>query len=241
MSSIRVTVLGSSSAAGTNLADPANERYAALLQTYLSSGRSTHCRVQVLALAGIGLYEQQATGYSTPANRVGASPVNTSFNITRALAQKPQVLVLHHPAGNLPECLSAWSMTTEAELKTFIDTEQMRLVANIADLCAAAHCEFRVLSPHPLLQSVLSQAQITANYVACQKYFRDALVRDYGSRCIDYWPLVAGSDGYGQAGLMLPDGNHLDPAGIAAGPQAAIEAAGFLSLHNGLTPVDIDP
>lgn len=241
MGSLRVTIHGSSSAAGTNLADPANERYAALFQTYVRAGRSTHSRVQVVALAGIGLYEQQATGYSTPANRVGASPVNTTYNITAALAQKPQLLVLHHPAGNLPECLSAWSITTEAGLKNFIDTEQMGLVANIATLCQAASCEFRVLSPHPLLESVLSQAQIDSNYVVCQKYFRDALVSTYGARCLDYWPLVAGGDGYGVAANMLPDGNHLNPTGIAAGPQVVLEAGGFLTLHNSKTPVDIDP
>ena len=241
MSSLRVTVLGSSSAAGTNLADPVNERYAATFQTYLRAGRSSHCRVQVVALAGIGLYEQQATGYSTPANRVGACPVNTGVNITFALAQKPQVLILHHPAGNLPECLSQWSITTEAGLQNFIDTEQMGLVANIKTLCDTARCEFYVLSPHPLLESVLSQAQIDSNYVlGGQLYFRDALVSAYGARCLDYWPLVAGGDGYGVAGTMLVDGNHLNTTGIAAGPEAVLEAAGFPRLHNARTPLDID-
>lgn len=241
MSSLRVTVVGSSSAAGTNLSDPANERYAALFQTFLRANRSTHCRVQVLALAGIGLYEQQATGYSTPANRVGASPVNTSFNITLALTQKPQVLILHHPAGNMPEALANWGCTTESAMQDFIDSEQMGLVANIEALCRAASCEFRVLSPHPLLQSVLSQAQINCNYVQCQKYFRDALVSTYGSRCLDYWPLVAGGDGYGVAGNMLVDGNHLNTTGVAAGPEAVLEAAGLEDLNDHLTPVDIDP
>lgn len=241
MSSLRVTVLGSSSAAGTNLADPANERYAALFQTYLRANRSTHCRVSVVALAGIGLYEQQATGYSTPANRVGATPVNTSLNITFALAQKPQLLILHHPAGNLPECLSTWGITTEAGLKNFIDTEQMGLVANIAALCQAAHCEFYVLSPHPPLLSVLSQAQLDSGHLVCQNYFGDALVATYGARCLDYRALVAGGDGYGQSALMLPDGVHLNTAGVAAGPKVVLEAAGFTALHNRVTPVDIDP
>ncbi len=240
MSSLRVRVLGSSSSAGTNLSNPTTERYAATFQTWLRANRSSHCAVGVTALAGIGLYEQQVTGYSTPANRVAVAPVNTAQNITTALATMPQVLILHHPAGSMPEALANWSFTTEAGLKNFIDTEQMGLVANIKTACDSARVEFFVLSPHPLLQSVLSQAQIDSNYVVCQKYFRDALVSTYGSRCLDYWPLVAGGDGYGQSGLMLVDGNHLNTTGIAAGPEVVLEAAGLDRMHNWRTPLDID-
>lgn len=240
MSSIRVTVLGSSSAAGTNLSSPTTERYAALFQTWLRANRNSHCRVQVVALAGIGLYEQQATGFSIPGNRSGQVSVNTSVNITFALAQKPHLLVLHQPAGNLPEALANWGFTTQSGLEGFVNSEQGALVDNIANACASAGVEFRVLGSHPLVESVMSQAQLDANYQLVQRYWDNWLLDNYGSRCVSYFDDVVGGDTYGNSSLYLVDGHHLNTTGLAF-PEAGLEALGFDTWNDPVSATDIDP
>lgn len=239
MSSLRVTVLGSSSTVGTNLSSPTTERYAALYQTHLRSARSVHCRVQIVATAGIGLYEQQATGFSTPANRVGAAPVNTSFNITTALAQKPQLLILHHPAGNQPEAIANWLFTTLSGLQTF-NLEQLGLVQNIEALCRAASCEFLVMGSHPLLTSVLTQAEATAELNLARKDWNDLLAATYPGRFVNYFADIDDGTGQADSNKVLVDGRHCNTTGLTF-VEAALEAKGFSTWQSRVTPLDIDP
>ena len=128
MSAIHVVFLGSSSVAGTNLSSPTTERYAALHQTWLRANRLSHCRCSVVALAGIGLYEQQATGFDGSAYAGAdrsARPVNTTNNITTALALRPDFVVVHQPNPGMDDFQNLWGATTVADYE---DAEVLNFV-----------------------------------------------------------------------------------------------------------------
>lgn len=241
MSAIRISFLGSSSTVGTGLTNPTTERYEALFRTYIRGARSSHCRTAVYAVAGMGIYEQQVTGYAIPGNRSGVVSVDTSNNVTAALSFKPHILILHHPAGNMPEAIGSWGFTTESALKGFMDSEQDNLVVNIYNACLSAGVEFRVMGSHPVTSASLSAEEQAANLNVVRKYWNDKLKARWGSRFIEYWSAIDDGTGNGNASLLTSNGRHCNTSGIAAGPEPALEAAGISTFNNRLTALDIDP
>lgn len=240
MSATRTAFLGTSSTEGKNLTNPTTERYEALFRTYIQGARSSHCRTAIYALAGLGLYDQQATGFSIPANRQDLCAIDTARNITAALTFKPHVLILHHEGCHLTDGCTTWGYTTEIALKGFFDSEIPPLVANIAKACADAGVLFRLMGLHPLVASVRTSAEIAANINVVRKYAHDALSRIYSGRFIDYWSSIDDGTGNADASKMLADGHHCNTTGLAF-VEAALEVAGLATLNNKTTPLDIDP
>lgn len=240
MSALRAVFLGSSTTVGTNLSSPTTERYEALFRTYIRAARSIHCRTSVVALAGIGIYEQQATGFSTPGNR-SETPVNTSTNITTALATKPTIVFLHQPAANIPEAIADWSLTTQAAIEDFLLNEQLALVRNIRTLCIAASVRFVCIGSHPIALSVLTAEESAANFNGCREYWNDILRADNPGNFIDYWDDIDDGTGNGDPNLLLADGRHPNALGGVPMLEGQLEAAGFDTWQNRLTPLDIDP
>lgn len=241
MSATRTAFLGSSSTVGTDLSSPTTERYEALFRTYIRNARSSHCRTGVYAVAALGLYEEQATGYSIPGNRSGAVSIDTNNNITAALSFKPHVLILHHPAGNMPEAINSWGFTTETALKGFMaSAEQLGLVQNIYSACLSAGVEFRIMGSHPVAATSLSAAEQAANLNVVRKYWNDMLKATYGYRFIEYWSSIDDGSGNGNASLLTPNGRHCNTSGLVF-VEAALEAAGLSTVNNRTTPLDIDP
>ena len=170
---------------------------------------------------------------------LGAAPVNPTYNITAALAQKPQLLILHHPAGNHPEAIANLSFTTLAGLKTF-NIEQLALVQNIEALCRSASCEFLVMGSHPLLASVFTQAETTAEINLARQDWNALLAATYPGRFVEYGSSIGDWVTGANANNVLVDGRHCNTTGLAF-VEAALEAKGFSAWSNRLTPLDIDP
>lgn len=240
MSALYVVVLGSSSSAGTNLPSPATERYAALLQTWLRANRlglaKGSCRVSVVALSGIGTYEQQATGTSIPGNRSGAVSINTSNNITFALAirPKPDLIIYHQPASNMPEAQTAWSCSNVGDYEDIVDNEFGPITGGIVTAARSqtgangARIEVVVLGGHPPSAAAkatnsYTDAQITGRHYLNQWYAANAAT--YGYTFIDYWDDVALGTNYNDsshevapiynagdlpASKLLSDGVHMN-------------------------------
>lgn len=229
--------MGSSEATGKNLVDPANQSYPALLIAHLKAQRTTHCRSTVVAAAGGGLFEQQATGWPMPANRAGVVQVNTAVNITVALAWMPHVVIVHHPSAHMSDAVANWGTTTEASLKAFLENEQIPLLANLDALCLAHGVLMVVAGSHPLDPVAISAPELAANLGACRKHWNDLQRAAYPERFIDYYDAIEQA---GTAATMLADGRHCNTTGLAL-MESALEAFGLSTWRNVLTAVDIDP
>jgi hypothetical protein len=209
MSQLFVVVGGSSSSLGTNLSSPTTQRYAALLQTWLRANRQGlakgHCRVSVVAFAGIGTYEQQVTGFTIPGNRSAVVSVNTSNNITAmcAVRPKPDVLIYHQTAGNMPEAQANWGCVTVQDFQDFVDNENGPLTGNIVTAAYGSGVKHViVLGCHPVTAAAKttnnwSSAQITGRHYLNHWYAAHAA--QYGYQFIDYWNDVAVGTNYNDA------------------------------------------
>lgn len=257
MSAIHIVALGSSSTAGTNLSSPTTERYGALLQTHLRSVRNTHCRVTVLALAGIGVYEQQVTGYSIPGNRSGVVSVNTTYNITAALALKPHMVLYHQSAWNFPEGQANWSLSTYSDFTSFADNEMVPLTQNIRTACINAGVLFRLLGAHPPTAAAKSTNSWSDAQIAGRHYCNDVCATTFGSEFIDYWDDVAVGTNLNDAGheiapvynagalaasKLLSDGVHMNATYLAnTFVPNRLQTSDFATVNDRWTQIDVVP
>jgi len=180
MSALHVVMLGSSSANNFGLA--AGEGTTDLLRTHLQSVRSSHCRVTLLAQNGMGLTEQCPTGYSVPAS---LPAVNTSFNVTFALARRPDAVIIWQPAANMPEYQQApFSFTTVGQFENAIDTDMIPAMQAIQTACVNQGVAFFCIGSHPsgagAIPSNISVAQATGRH-----YWDMRLAAVFGTSYID--------------------------------------------------------
>lgn len=251
MSAIHVVFLGSSSVAGTNLTSPTTERYAALHQTWLRSNRNAHCRCSIVALAGIGLYEQQATGFSTPGNR-SARPVNTTNNITTALALRPDFVVVHQPNPGMDDFQNLWSCVTVADYEDAVDNELIGLAGNIKTLCDAQGVGLAFIGSFPPTAAAKSTNSWTDAQITGRHYWNTQLgaqCATWGIPFCDCWDAVATGTGYNnathevaQSGIMLADGVHMDAAYLSGTFEpTCVRPAGLVSYRDRWTQIDVVP
>ncbi len=257
MSAIHVVFLGSSSVVGTNLSSPTTERYSALHQTWLRSNRNTHCRCSIVALAGIGLYEQQATGFSTPANRSGR-PVNTTNNVTTALALRPDFLVLHQPNPGMDDFEDLWGATTVADYEDAVDNELIGLADNIRVLCANQGVGFAIIGSHPPTAAAKSTNSWTDNQITGRHYWNDTLATwcsGLGIPFADTWDDTAVGTNYSDAAhevapvynagdlaasKLLSDGVHHNATFLASTVEPThVRSLGLATYRDRWTQLDV--
>ncbi len=194
---IGVAVLGASTAVGWNLDVPKYggevgglkyswvNRYAAYLDE-MRPGSVVHN----LSKAGYGTYEALPTGTVSPADR---PKVDTTRNITAALATDPDVVVIHYPSGG--------------DLDNGIQVSE--IIANlevIAATAAAADVAVWVTTPNPL--SKTSPAKIDQFLD-----MRAQILTVYGDHALDFWAPRVGPDGNALPEYTLLDGHHPNAEG----------------------------
>ena len=182
-SSLRIVVLGSSSAAGEGASTDDSAwvwRYAAYLKT-INPGYE----VINLAKSSYNSYHLQANGFLPPEGR---SDPDTSRNITMALSLHPDAIIL-----NLPSNDATWEMSLIEQ------TENFNRISNEA-IAAAVPVWVTTTQPRNLSEP-RRQNLIT---------MRDWIGMRFGSNAIDFWTGVATENGLILDSMDCGDGIHLN-------------------------------
>ncbi|HRY98005.1 MAG TPA: SGNH/GDSL hydrolase family protein [Bacteroidales bacterium] len=186
--SLRIVVLGSSTAAGAGASTPDSawvNRYKALLQE-LNAGNMLYN----LAVGGFTTYRIMPDGFQPPANR----PLpDTSHNLSAALELQPDAILINLPSNDVA---SGYSLN-----------EQLSNFDSLATLCHQHGVELWVTTTQPRTFSPAG--------VMLQQAVRDSLLARFGNRAIDLWTGFANAQGTLDSLYNSGDGVHLNDAGHA--------------------------
>lgn len=184
-----IVVLGSSTSAGAGPKNPENAwvpRYA----RYLAQSFPDF-RVRSLAVGGQTTYHVQPSGFVPPPGRPAPSP---GHNITAALALSPRALVINLPSNDAAERYSP--------------AEQLANFERVVAVATAANVPVWVTTTQP--RNFGEPAQLAA-----QVEVRDAILRKYAPRVIDFWTPFATPAHRLERRFDAGDGTHLNDAAHA--------------------------
>jgi hypothetical protein len=198
---VEIVILGASSAAGKNLDQPMYggqagglvDSWPNRLAASLASERPGSVVVN-LAKSGYNTYHALPTGTVNPN---GAPAVDTARNVTAALAENPDALIVSFPGGS------------EVDVGDTADD----IVDNL-----------RIISDTAALQGVLTWVATTQPHVdqtpADTTFglgFRQAVLDEFGSFALDFWtPLALSEDSGAEPTLLLTDNIHPNKLGHEA-------------------------
>jgi hypothetical protein len=183
---LKIVIIGSSTPAGKNLdnatyggttlADSWPNRYAA----YLDMVRPGSTIVN-LAVSGAGTWEGLPTGST---NSVGAPAPDTAHNITAALAQNPDAIIVNFPSGDV---VDDWTVD--------------QVIANlhtIEDEATADGVPIWIATSQPA-------GGITSQQITMLEDQRTRTLADFGDHALDFWTPLAANDGTQKPELSLTD------------------------------------
>jgi hypothetical protein len=189
---IKIVIIGSSTPAGKNLdnatyggttlADSWPNRYAAFLATDVPGATLVN-----LAVSGIGTWEGLPTGSTAhvgpgaPAPSAGCS---TPCNITAALAENPDAIIVNFPSGDV---VDGWTVD--------------QVIANlhtIEDAATADGVPIWIATSQPA-------GGITAQEITMLEDQRTRTLADFSAHALDFWTPLAASDGTQKPELSLTD------------------------------------
>lgn len=184
----RIVVIGSSTAAGTG----ATTTDSAWVNRYESYLKTLHPGNQVVNLAkgGYQTYHLLPTGYQVPPKRPYP---DTLRNITQALSLQPDAIIV-----NLPSNDAAAGYGVREQMTNF---EIMARTARNAEV--------------PIWFSTTQPRDFTADKVAMQFMVRDSILRRYSEQSINFWDVLADSNGYIDLRVSAGDGIHINNQGHA--------------------------
>ncbi len=182
----KIVILGSSTAAGTG-ASPVSDSWVNLYAAYLQTLNASNVVVN-LAVGGYTTYQELPTGTLPPNGRPNP---DTSHNITAAIAQNPNAIIVSLPTNDT------------ADGYTLAETEAN--FATIAAAAAAAHIPIWVSTSQPRNLGTTGQNGLIT--------LRDWINTTYGRHALDFWTTVANSDGSINTPYGYGDGIHLNNAG----------------------------
>lgn len=184
--SLRIVVLGSSTAAGAG-ASPRDSAWVWRYQSHLQSLNPAY-EVHNLAVGGYTSYHIQADGYSPPEGRTNP---DTLHNITKALTFRPHAIIINLPSN-------------DAALN-FSIIEQSQNFERLAEIAANASVALWVCTTQP---RNLGEAQ-RQNLITMRDWLRDR----FGERCLDFWNDLATEGGKLLPAFDSGDGVHLNNSG----------------------------
>jgi lysophospholipase L1-like esterase len=193
-----IVVLGSSTSAGIGPSEPDNAwvpRYG----RYLAE-RFPDFRVLNLASGGLTTYHIQPSGFSPPPAR----PVPArGRNITAALALSPRAVVVNMPSNDAAEGYSP--------------AEQLANFERVSAAAEAAHVPLWVTTTQPRNFG-------TAHQLQAQVEVRDAILRRFAPRALDFWTPFATPSRKLAPRFDAGDGTHLNDAAHALISQRVADA-----------------
>ncbi len=179
-------VVGSSTAAGFGLTDPATawvQRYATYSSTAVPGSKVTN-----LAVSGYTTYEVQPTGTVNPSGRPAVDPAH---NITAALALHPDAIIV-----NLPSNDAAVGVSVDASM-TNLNT--------VAGKAKDAGVLIWISTTQP--------RQLPSGGVALILGLRDRIKQQFGNRAIDFFTPLAGANNLPLPMYNQGDGIHPNAEG----------------------------
>lgn len=184
-----IVVLGSSTAAGIGPSDP-DSAWVPRYGRYLAE-KFPRYQVRSLAAGGQTTYHVQPDGFAPPPGR----PAPTQGrNISAALALAPRAIIVNLPSNDAAERYSP-----AEQLANF---ERLRAAAD------AAHVPLWVTTTQP--RNFGDAAQLAA-----QVEVRDAILRRFAPRALDFWTGFATPSTKLSSRFDAGDGTHLNEAGHA--------------------------
>jgi lysophospholipase L1-like esterase len=181
-----IVVVGSSTAAGFGLADPATswvERYATYLKSDLPGSKVTN-----LAVSGYSTYQVQPTGTVNPNGRPAVDPAH---NITAAILLHPDAIIV-----NLPSNDAAANVPVE---------DSMANLKVVAAKAKDANVAIWITTTQP--------RQLAASGIALIIGLRDRIKQEFGDHAIDFFTPLAAADGTPLAMYNQGDGTHPNAEG----------------------------
>lgn len=181
-----IVVVGSSTAAGYGLTDPATSwvrRYESYLVSTLPGSKVTN-----LAFSGYSTYQVQPTGTTNPNGRPA---VDTAHNITAALALHPDAIIV-----NLPSNDAAMGVPVEESM------------TNLKTVASKAHD-----ASVPIWITTSQPRQLTTQGIALLTGLRDHTKEEFGPHALDFFTPLAAPDGTPLAMYNQGDGIHPNPEG----------------------------
>ncbi len=185
----KIAVLGSSTSEGLGLS--AGQSYVDRLRTYLQTLNASHT-VTNYAASGYDTYRIMPTGYSTP---VGRPAVDTTRNITWALAFDPDIIIVNMPSNDQA---SGYDVSeTESNFET------------VVAVARAANVPIFLTTTQPRSDGLMSPTEMARLITV-----KDWINSTYGIFAMDFWTVFANSDGslitnpYSQG-----DGVHINALG----------------------------
>lgn len=182
-SSQTLVVLGSSTAAGTGPSKPDSawvNRYRNYLFAY-----NTTIKVVNLAVGGYTTYDIMPTNFIPPPNR--PTP-KTGNNITKAVTYNPKAIII-----NLPSNDANMGFSVNEQLSNY---DSILAVANDYNI--------------PVWVSTTQPRNFSAAQVQVQFQVRDSTFARFGEKAIDFWTVIADSNGWINSAYNSGDGIHLN-------------------------------
>ena len=187
-SSCRIVVIGSSTAAGAG-ASTSDSAWVSRFRTHIYA-KDTRYEVENLARVGYTSYHLLPTGTSIPSG-IGIS-IDTSRNVTKALSMNPSGIIV-----NLPSNDAAYGFSVQQHLDNFELIEQE----------ASASGVYTWIWPtQPRYFTNTSTVQI-------QRDVRDSILAIYGKQAIDFWTVLADTNGFIDPEYDSGDGVHVNDKG----------------------------
>lgn len=210
--SIRIVVIGSSTAAGTG-ASPSDSSWVNRYRHFL---QSLHPGNEVINLAqgGYNTWRLMPDNFIPPSNR----PTPDTFkNISHALRQNPDGIIINLPSN-------------DAAIGTGLN-EQMHNFILMDSLAASAGVPVWVCTTQP--------RNFSASAIQVQLDVRDSIFSYFGKRALDFWNGLANNQNTIDSLYDSGDGVHVNNAGHRLLWQRAVQKAIPDSLIQGLAGLDL--
>lgn len=183
-----IVVLGSSTAAGTG-PSPVDSAWVWRYRAYVQSINPAN-QVINLAQGGYTTYQMMPTGYTPPSGRPNP---DTLKNITRALSLNPDAIIINFPSNDVSQGFSV--------------QEQLRNDSTVWAIAQAANVPVWISTTQP------KNFSIGSVNIQKQMEVRDSIFARYGSHALDFWSVIADSNGQIVPAYNSGDGTHLNNAG----------------------------
>ncbi len=212
ISSYKIVVLGSSTAAGTG-PSVSDSTWVNRYRTYLESINPNN-EVINLAVGGYNTYRIMPTGFVPPSSR--PSP-DINKNITAALAASPDAIIVNMPSNDVAGGFSY--------------AEQMFNIDTIVQIANANSVPIWICTTQPRNFS-------NPNSLQLQSDLKDSISSIYGPFSIDFWSTIANVNYTINGAYNSGDGVHLNDAGHAILAQRVIDVDILSTIYSPPSQVD---